>query len=167
MSQVKPSPATLPLRTAMEARDVAAVVDAFAPGAVFRSPLTGRLTFTGPGQIGPLTQVLLSDVFDDFRYTDEVCGDGTGFLVWRARVGGQDIEGVDHLRFSADGKIAEMTVFFRPLPAAAAALRLIGAGLARRKGPGRAVVISNLARPLAAMARVGDAIGARLIRSFL
>jgi hypothetical protein len=34
----------------MEARDVAAVVDSFAPDALFRSPLTGRLALVAPGR---------------------------------------------------------------------------------------------------------------------
>jgi len=149
-------------RDAMEARDVAAVVDLFAPDAVFHSPLTERLAFTGPEQIGPLTEVVFQ-VFDDLRYTDEGTGDGTGYLVWRARIGDLDIESVDVLRFGPDGKIQEVTAFFRPLPAAAAALRLIGAGLARRKSPARAAAVSVMAAPLAFLARTGDPIGVRLV----
>lgn len=166
MSQHVPNLAVLPLRTAMEARDTAAVVDAFAPGAVFRSPLTARLTFTGHEQIGALVQVLF-EVLEDLRYTDEACHGTTGFLAWRARIGGQPLQGVDLLQFGPDGKIEEFTVFFRPLPATALALRLIGAGLSRRKSPARAAVVSSLARPLAIMTRVGDPIGVRLIRSAL
>ena len=167
MFQAKPNQAVLPLRAAMEARDVAAVVDAFAPDAVLRSPLTARLTFTGHEQIGALVQVLV-EVLDDLRYTDEACDGTTGFLAWRARIGGQQIEGVDLLRFGEpDGKIREFTAFFRPLPAAALALRLIAAGLVRRKSPARAMAVSGLTRPLAAMARAGDPVGVRLVRSAL
>jgi hypothetical protein len=150
----------------MEAHDMAAVVDAFAPDAVFRSPLTTRLAFTGHDQIGALVQVLF-EVLEDLRYTDQACEGSTGFLAWRARIQDQQIEGVDLLQFGPDGKIKEFTVFFRPLPAAALALRLIGAGLVRRKSPARAVVVSTLARPLAGMTRAGDPIGVRLIRSAL
>ena len=165
-SQAEPNQAVLPLRAAMQARDVAAVVDAFAPDAVLRSPLTARLTFTGHEQIGALAQVLV-EVLDDLRYTDEACDGATGFLAWCARIGGQEIEGVDLLRFGPDGKIREFTAFFRPLPAAALALRLIAAGLVRRKSPARATVVSSLTRPLAAMTRAGDPIGVRLVRSAL
>ena len=150
----------------MEARDVAAVVDAFAPDAVFRSPLTTSLVFTGHEQIGALVQVLF-EVLKDLRYTDQACDGSTGFLAWRARIEGQPIEGTDLLQFGPDGKIKEFTVFFRPLPASALALRLIGTGLARRKSPARAVVVSSLTRPLEIMTRVGDPIGVRLIRSAL
>ena len=166
MFQAEPSQAVLPLRAAMEARDVAAVIDAFAPDAVLRSPLTARLTFTGHEQIGALAQVLV-EVLDDLRYTDEASDGTTGFLAWCARIGGQEIEGVDLLRLTPDGKVRELTVFFRPLPAAALALRLIAAGLVRRKSPARAAVVSNLTRPVAAMTRAGDPIGVRLVRSAL
>jgi hypothetical protein len=124
------------------------------------------MTFTGREQIGAVTEVIL-EVFDDFRYTDEVRVQDTAFLVALARIGGQDIEMVDHLRLGSDGKVQELTVFFRPLPAATVALRLIGSGLVRRKSAFRATLISVLARPLAFMTRTGDPIGVRLIRSSL
>ncbi len=148
----------------MERRDVRAVADAFATDAEFHSPLTDRLTFKGREQIAALATIVL-DVFENFRYTDELMGDEVGFLVGRAQVDGLEIEFVDHLRFDRDGRIANITVFFRPLPAAAAALRRIGARLGRRKSPMRGAVISMPARPLALMTRIGDAIGAGLLRA--
>jgi hypothetical protein len=150
----------------MEARDRAAAVDSFATTAVFRSPFTGRLTFNGHEQIGALIDVIL-DVFDDFHYTDELRGSNDAFLVARARVGGTDVEMVDHIRLHEDGKIREFTVFFRPLPAIAVAMRLIGSGLTRRSSTTRALVISVLTRPLEFLTRVGDRIGVRLVRSTL
>jgi SnoaL-like domain len=150
----------------MEARDLAAIVDTFAPDAVFRSPLTNKLAFHGREQIAALTEVVL-DVFKDLRYTDELRTGDLGFLVGRATVGSQPIEWVDQLRLDPDGKISELTVFFRPLPATAVALRLIGSGLARRRSPVRAALISALARPLGFMTRTGDGIGVRLVRPTL
>jgi hypothetical protein len=74
---------------------------------------------------------------------------------------------VDHIQFGADGKIRDFAVFMRPLPAATAALRLIGAGLGRRKSFARAALISTLVRPLAFLTGAGDGIGVRLIRPVL
>ena len=54
MSTLAGTPTKLPLRSAMEARDLGAAVDAFAPDAVVRSPLTDKLTFNGHEQIGAL-----------------------------------------------------------------------------------------------------------------
>ncbi len=152
------------MRAAMERRDIRAVADAFAADAEFHSPLTDKLTFKGREQIAALAGIVL-DVFENFRYTEEIMGEEGGFLVGRAKVDGLEIEFVDHLRFGGDGRIAEMTVFFRPLPAAAAALREIGARLGRRKSGARGAVISILTHPLALMTRIGDAIGAGLLRA--
>lgn len=154
------------LRAAMQARDIDAVVECFAPDAVFRSPLTDRLAFTGHAQIRALTEVIL-DVLTDLCYDDQAAGSGTGILTWHARIGGQPIEGVDQLRFRPDGKIGEFTVYFRPLPAAAVALRVIGTGLARRRHPARAAAVSALTQPLALLSRAGDRVGVRLVGSSL
>ena len=164
MPRLEHTPAKSALRAAMEARDLSAIVDSFAPDAKFWSPLTGRLTFQGHEEITAITSVIL-DAFDGFHYTDELLSELNGFLVARARVDGVDIEMVDHIIYDPDGKIAELTVFFRPLPAAAVALRVIGAGLGRRKSPTRAAIISTLARPLCFMTKSGDEIGVRLVRS--
>ena len=84
------------MRAAMERRDIRAVVDAFAADAEFHSPLTDKLTFRGREQIAALAGIIL-DVFENFRYTDEIMGDVDGFLVGRAKVDGLEIEFVDHL----------------------------------------------------------------------
>lgn len=164
MPKLESTPVKSALRVAMEARDLPAIVDTFAADAEFWSPLTAKLTFKGHREITAITTVIL-DAFKGFHYTDELVGDRSGFLVSRARIGGVDIEIVDHILYDPDGKISEFTVFFRPLPAAAVALRVIGSGLARGKDPTRAAVISGLARPLGFMTKIGDEIGARLIRS--
>ena len=166
MTVTEPQQAPLALRTAMENKDLAAVVDAFTPDAVLHSPLTARLSFTGHDQITTLTRVIF-DVLDDLHYTGELRGPDAAVLISRARVGGKDLEVIDHLRLRPDGKIAEMTVFFRPLPAAAAALRLIGTGLGQRTSPMRGMLISVLTRPLTFMTESGDKLGVRLLRSSL
>lgn len=166
MSTFEQFPPKCPMRLAVEARDAAAMVDAFAPDAVLRSPFTDKLAFKGREQIAALCKIIL-EVFKDLRYTDEIAGGNSGILVARAQVDGQEIEIVDHMRLGADGKIQEFTVFMRPLPAATAALRLIGAALGRRKSPALGALMSVLTTPLAFMARTGDGIGVRLIRSTL
>jgi ketosteroid isomerase-like protein len=156
------SPAKLAIRTAMEAGDLPAVVDAFAPDAVLRSPLTGRLTFRGQAQIRAVMEVIL-EVFEDLRYDDELQGGDSAVLVASARVGGRDIEMVDHMRLDENGKIRELTVFFRPLPAIAVAMGLIGRGLGRRKSAARGLAISALTQPLELMTEMGDRVGVRLV----
>jgi hypothetical protein len=146
----------------MEARDLSGVMDAFAPDAIVRSPLTSSLTFQGREQIHALMQVIL-DVFEDLRYTDEIQGSSSAVLVANTRIGGSEVEMVDHLRLDDSGKITEVTVFFRPMPALAVAMRVIGSGLGRRKSAARGHVISALTQPLGLMTRVGDRVGVRLV----
>ncbi len=152
----------LPLRAGVEARDLAAVVDAFAPDAVVHSPITGALTFTGHEQIGAVFAVIL-EVFKGIHYTDELRGSDSAVLVASAQVDGTDIELVDHMRLDENGRISELTVFFRPLPAIAVSARAIGEGLGVRRSRSRARVISALVAPLIPLTRVGDRVGARLI----
>jgi SnoaL-like domain len=166
VSTLADAPTRLPLRGAMEARDLAAAVGAFAPDAVVHSPLTDKLTFDGREQIAAILEVIIS-TFEGLHYTDELRAGERAVLVGRARVAGSELEFVDHLRLDGDGKIREFTVFFRPLPATTAAMRAIGAGLGRRKGRARAAVISALARPLALLTAAGDGLGVRLVRPTL
>jgi hypothetical protein len=66
-------------------------------------------------------------VFEDFRYTDELAGDGVHALIFEARVGDRQVQGMDLIRADADGRIGEFTVMIRP------ASGLIA--LAERMGP--------------------------------
>ena len=166
MSALQQSPTKLPVRAAMEARDRAAVVDAFAEDAVLRSPFTPSLVFTGRDQLAALVDVLL-DALEDLSYSDELIGDDTAALVGTMQLRGVSVNFTDHLKFRPDGKISEMTVFFRPLPATAAAMRVIGAGLGRRKSKLRGRTISALVAPLAVMTRTGDGLGVKLVRPTL
>jgi hypothetical protein len=160
------SQAKLPLRIAMEARDLDAAVDAFAPDAVIHSPLTAKLTFVGHDQIGAILRIILDD-FDEFHYTDELRSGESSVLVATARVAGSEIEMVDHMRHDEHGKIGELTVFFRPLPSIAVAMRVIGTALGRRQSASRAATISALTRPLGVMTGVGDQLGVRLVKPTL
>jgi hypothetical protein len=166
MPELEQSPTTLPLRAGVEAGDLAAVVDAFAEDAIVRSPITSALTFDGHEQIAAVFSVIL-DVFKDIRYTDELRTGDTAVLIASARVDGTDIQLADHMRLDERGKIRELTVFFRPMPAIAVSARALGEGLGRRRSGGRARVISMLVAPLIVLTRVGDRVAARLVRPVL
>jgi hypothetical protein len=84
----------------MEARNVEAVLDTFAPDAVFHSPFTGKLVFQGREQMTALISVIL-EVFKDFHYTDEIFNETSGVLTSRANVDGVEIEMVDYVRLGS------------------------------------------------------------------
>lgn len=153
----------LPFRTAVEARDHAALMDAFAPDAVLRGPNTNRVAIEGREQIGALYRVIF-EVVDDLRFTDELHSGESAVLVARGQVDGTDIEVVDHFRLDEDGRIRELTVFFRPLPAIAVANRAIGARLARRRSRIMGKIVSLLARPLVVQTRINDRFADRVVR---
>ena len=85
-------------RKAVEARSLDDMVAVFAEDAVLHSPVTFK-PFEGRAAIGQLLGILL-EVFEDFRYTDQLeADDGTLGLVFRARVGDLDVQGLDLIRF--------------------------------------------------------------------
>ncbi|MEZ5116060.1 MAG: nuclear transport factor 2 family protein [Candidatus Nanopelagicales bacterium] len=119
---------THPFRTAVEARDRAAMTALMAPDVRFFSPVAFH-PFVGRESAAELFSNLL-EVFEDFHYVDELEGDGTHALVFRATVGGKSLEGLDHLRFDADGLVSEFTVMIRPL----SGLVAIGVAMGPRVG---------------------------------
>ncbi len=100
-------------RQAVEARDLEAIVGCFAADGVLRSPVSFK-PFRGRDEVGRLLEIVLA-TFEDFHYTDELVSDGVRALIFSARVGEREVEGLDLLRFDADGQIEELTVMVRPL----------------------------------------------------
>jgi hypothetical protein len=54
-------------------------------------------------------------VFEDFRYLEQVETGDAAVLMFEARVGEKTLQGVDILKFADDDRIAEMTVMVRPM----------------------------------------------------
>jgi hypothetical protein len=54
-------------------------------------------------------------VFQDFRYTDQVEMGETATLAFSARVGDRELDGIDLLRFDPDGRVRELAVYVRPI----------------------------------------------------
>ena len=116
-------------RKAVEARSFDDMMAAFTEDAVLHSPITSK-PFQGREAIAQLLAILI-EVFDEFDYTDELTGaDGTCGLVFRARVGDRDVEGIDILRFDAEGSIRDLTVMVRPRSALERLLAEVGSRLA-------------------------------------
>lgn len=100
-------------KRAAEAKDFSQVEELFSPEVVFRSPVVFK-PYEGLEALGVLLGTV-AQVFEDFRYLDQVETGDTAVLVFAARIGDRELNGVDILRFGEDGKIAEMMVMVRPL----------------------------------------------------
>jgi hypothetical protein len=100
-------------RRAVEARDLDAMVAALAEDVVFRSPVVFR-AYEGRAVVGAILAAVL-ETFEDFRYTDALDGKDLHALLFSARVGDRDVDGIDLLRFDDDGLVRELTVMVRPL----------------------------------------------------
>ena len=118
-------------RKAVEAQSLDDMLSPFAEDAVLHSPITFK-PFEGRAAIRTLLGILL-EVFQDFRYTDELdsADAATKALVFRARAGQRELEGIDLIRFDAAGRICDFTVFIRPRSAIEALLAEVAPRLAR------------------------------------
>jgi ketosteroid isomerase-like protein len=114
-----------PFREAVERGDTDAAVDLLADDVVFRSPAVFK-PYEGRETVETILRTVFS-VFEDFRYTDELAGDGAHALIFEARVGERSLQGLDLIRSDADGRIVEFTVMIRPASGLMA--------LAERMGP--------------------------------
>lgn len=129
-----PGEARARFRHAVESLDLDALTACFAEDAVLHSPVTFQ-PFEGRAAIRRLLAILF-EVFRDFGYTDELsAADGTLGLVFRARVGDRELEGLDLLRFDEAGRIRDLTVMVRPRSALEALLREVGGQLAQQPAP--------------------------------
>jgi hypothetical protein len=120
-----------PFRTAVEARDIDAMIDTLAEDVTFNSPVAFK-PFEGRETVGKVLAAV-SATFEDFRYTDELENGDVHALVFRARVGDKDVEGLDLMRMNADGKIADFTVMVRPASALMALGQQMGPKVAELK----------------------------------
>lgn len=69
------------------------------------------------------------EVFENFRYVDELTGDDTHGLVFSARVGTRDVEGWDYVTVDEQGRITTLVVMVRPLSGLIALAEAMGARL--------------------------------------
>jgi len=115
-------------RRAVEAHDLDQLMATFADDAVLHSPITFQ-PFEGKAAIRRLLSIIVT-VLQDFQYTDELTGDGSAALIFRARIGKREVEGLDLLGFDAAGQVRELTVMIRPRSGLEALLAAVGPRLA-------------------------------------
>jgi hypothetical protein len=104
-----------PFRRAAEAKDLDLLSEALREDVVLHSPILFR-GFEGREIV---SQVLthVSATLEGLTYTDELVEGNTVCLRFKAQVGDRELEGIDFLELDDDGKVAELTVFMRPLSA--------------------------------------------------
>jgi hypothetical protein len=104
-----------PFRRAAEAKDLEMLSEALADDVVLHSPILFR-GFEGKEIV---TQVLthVAATLEGLTYVDELSGGNTVCLRFKASVGDYELEGIDYLTLDDDGKVADLTVFMRPMSA--------------------------------------------------
>lgn len=101
----------------VERRDASHLAEILADDVVFRSPVVFS------PQVGKdLTTLYLTGAMhvlanDSFRYVREVTTGPDAVLEFTTEVDGVTVNGVDMIRFDADGRIVDFTVMVRPLKA--------------------------------------------------
>jgi hypothetical protein len=102
-----------PFRRAAENKDLDLLRETLAEDVVLHSPILFK-GFEGR-EMSMVVLANVSQVFEDFRYLDEVHGDGSVVLRFAAKVDGKfEIEGIDYLTLDEDGRVTDLTVFLRP-----------------------------------------------------
>jgi hypothetical protein len=104
-----------PFRKAAEAKDVDLMRETLREDVVLHSPVLFR-GFEGIDAVG-MVLGHVAGVLEALTYTDEAVGDGTVVLRFTAKVGDRELEGVDYLTLDEDGRVADLTVFMRPMSA--------------------------------------------------
>jgi hypothetical protein len=104
-----------PFRLAAESKDVELMTETLREDVVLHSPILFR-GFEGRDVVGQvLTHVAAT--LEGLTYVDELAGENSVCLRFKARVGERELEGIDYLELDDDGRVAELTVFMRPLSA--------------------------------------------------
>ncbi len=117
-----------PFRRAAEEKDVELMLETLREDVVLHSPVLFR-GFEGRDAVGMVLSHVAA-VLEHLTYTDEAIGDGTVVLRFKANVGELELEGIDYLTLDADGRVADLTVFMRPM----SALTEFNARMAERLG---------------------------------
>lgn len=101
----------------VRSQDPTALADLLSESVVFHSPILHT-----PQRGRDLTTFYLTAAFhvllnDRFKYVREVTSDDTAVLEFETEIDGIYINGVDLIRYDADGRITEFKVMVRPLKA--------------------------------------------------
>jgi hypothetical protein len=143
---------------AARTKDIELAMSALADDAVLHSPLTDRFTFNGKDDI----RQLFETAYEKFEGLDYHTVIGDRVLIGGASIKGQRFEETLLLTLDDHGKIAEITLFIRPLTGLTAVMAALGPTLARKNGRRTAGLLRVMTAPLVAATRSGDRVGLKL-----
>ena len=155
-------PASQAFREAFWARDFAAMREVLHPDVVLHSPILST-PFEGREAVLELFEVITATL-EDIRFVVDVAEGDTHFFSFHARVGATEMQGADIIRIGQDGRIAEFTIFFRPLVGTSVLAAALGKGLAGRKSRARGTFAGAAMAPMIALSRAADRIAPRLVK---
>jgi hypothetical protein len=121
-------PEAHPFRRAAEAKDVELMTEVLREDVVLHSPVLFR-GFEGR-EVVAMVLGHVAGVLEGLTYTDEAAGESSVVLRFKAMVGDRELEGVDYLTLDDEGRVADLTVFMRPM----SALTAFNAQMAERLG---------------------------------
>ena len=98
---------TAEFRAAGERADLAAFLETLSADVQVRSPISFRTRFEGLDDVAPLMRAAF-DVIEDIEYFEDLGTARARVLVYRARIGGQPVEGVIVVRLDERAKVTEM-----------------------------------------------------------
>lgn len=116
-----------PFRLLAEASDRAGLAELLRPDVQFRSPAV-HTPYQGRAACLHLLGHVLA-VFENFRYTDQLVDGERAVLIFRAEIGGKELEGMDYLTTDEGGLVTELAVMVRPLSGLVALAQAMGARL--------------------------------------
>jgi uncharacterized protein len=118
---------------AVLAGDWNTAIDQLARDVTFRSPAVHQAY---EGRLATATILrTVARVFEDFRYVDVLDEGDRAVLVFEARVGDRELQGIDLLRFDDAGAITDFTVMIRPMSGLTALAQRMQAELEAATGP--------------------------------
>jgi SnoaL-like domain len=100
-------------RAAAESKDFTVIDELFTEDVVFRSPVVFK-PYEGREAVAIILGAVVQ-VFEDFRYTDQLETGDAAALAFSARVGDRELDGIDFLHFDEDGRVDRMAVYVRPM----------------------------------------------------
>jgi hypothetical protein len=100
-------------KRAAEAKDFSQATELFTEDVTFKSPVVFK-PYEGQEALGMILGAVVQ-VFEDFRYVEQVETGDTAVLMFEANVGEKALQGVDILRFGEDDRVRELIVMVRPM----------------------------------------------------